>query len=164
MRAFLCGLGQIYKIGVDRKFYSPPFIFVRLYSVTNHNQSQPTNKRLKNRVPFTLNLKKMGKCNKENLQVAGGIAGFVFFLVAGILLVYHNNYVKCDSCKPGFNATVINDVKSCVTQSNGVISSYSPCYTYYQEPGFGIGAFMVSVCLIFIWVAAGTPTIVIIDL
>jgi hypothetical protein len=92
-----------------------------------------------------------------------GIILFGLFLfcgcaIGGSLLVYYNYKTVCDTCTSGYNSTMINGVQSCASDINGLISSYNQCHTYYQEPGFGFGCFMLAIC----WVMLGGPAVIII--
>jgi hypothetical protein len=95
----------------------------------------------------------------ECYAILCGIFFFCGLAIGGSLLVYYNYQTVCDDCKSGFNSTMINGVKSCANDIDGLVSSYAQCHEQYNEPGFGFGCFMLAIC----WVAIGGPAIIIVD-
>ncbi len=85
---------------------------------------------------------------------------WICVLTTGILLVLYNESTICEDCKPGYNVTMINDVKTCITITQDIINSYKQCNVYRKEPGYGFGWFLVALCVLLI----GGPIIVVVDI
>jgi hypothetical protein len=101
--------------------------------------------------------------SREGFFLVLGLTCFVLCLGGGVALVVTQQETRCDDCKPGYNITELNGEDVCAVISDAIITSYNPCYIQYIQPGFAIGATMASICIFFIWVAAGMPNIIIID-